>query len=225
MLENILAREDLGSLARANSRPLHSQSLNNKLISDAEATGWTVSKGGKASSRLTKPKAQSKLFEDRVWTLLYRMGMPRLSGEGGGFLLLQDGSESKVRNQLDVVAIDDELAIAIECKTSEKYVRRPQFQEELAKLAGFRDRFIRAVNSAAAWKNGSKRAAVMAFFLENVNLSDNDRERAKEANRRGPNGCPESRAGPPTSFNPASGVFQLPPRQGVPLSMLPQTET
>lgn len=182
MIENIFGRDDLGSLARANSRPFHSQSLNNKLISDAEAKGWAVSKGGKISSRLVKPKAQSKVFEDRVWTLLYRMGLPRLSGEGGGFLLLQDGSESKVRNQLDVVAIDDELAIAIECKTSEKYVRRPQFQEELAKLAGFRDRFIRAVNTNDAWKDGGKRTAVMVFFLENISLSDNDRERAKEAN-------------------------------------------
>jgi hypothetical protein len=63
-----------------------------------------------------------------------------------------------------------------------KYARRPQFQEELAKLAGFRDRFIRAVNANDAWKDGGKRTAVMVFFLENINLSENDRERAKEAN-------------------------------------------
>ena len=182
MLDNIFHRDDLGSLARANSKPFHSQSLNYKLVPDAVASGWLLAKSGKATSRLTKAKARSALFEHRVWTLLYRMGLPYLSGEGGGQLLLQEGTASKVKNQLDVVAIDDELAMAIECKTSEKFARRPQFQEELAKLSSFRERFIRAVNTSDAWKSAGKRAAVMAFFLENINLSDNDRERARDAN-------------------------------------------
>ena len=182
MLDNIFHRDDLGSLARANSKPFHSQSLNNRLVPDAVASGWLIAKSGKATSRLTKSKARSTLFEHRVWTLLYRMGLPYLSGEGGGQLLLQEGTASKVKNQLDVVAIDDELAMAIECKTSEKFARRPQFQEELAKISSFRERFIRAVNTSEARKTVGKRAAVMAFFLENVSLSDNDRERARDAN-------------------------------------------
>lgn len=182
MLENLFQRDDLGSLARANSKAYHSQSLNNKLVPEAVEAGWTVSKTGKVTSKLTKPKARPTLFEDRVWTLLYRMGLPYLSGQGGGILLLQEGADNKVRNQLDVVAIDDELALAIECKTSDKIAKRHQFQQELAKLGGFRDRFIRAVNTNEALKAAGKRTAVMAFFLENIIISDNDRERAREAN-------------------------------------------
>lgn len=182
MLDNIFPRDDLGSLARAQSKPFHSQSLNNKLVEDTLALGWTVVKSGKTTSRLTKPKVRATLFEHRVWTLLYRMGLPFLSGDGGGILLLQEGTETKVRNQLDVVALDDELAIAIECKTSEKFARRTQFQEELAKFAGFRERFIRTINANVDWNLSGKRTAVMAFFLENINLSDNDRERARDAN-------------------------------------------
>ncbi|MFZ2648747.1 MAG: DGQHR domain-containing protein [Burkholderiaceae bacterium] len=182
MLDNVFQRDALGSLARANSKPFHSQSLNNKLVPDVVATGWTVVKAGNWTSRLTKPKARSTLLEHRVWTMLYRMGLPYLSGDGGGSLLLQDPLNSRVKNQLDVVAIDDELAMAFECKAADKLTRRPLFQEELAKHASFRERFIRAVNSNETWKSGGKRIAVLAFFLENIILSENDRERAKEAN-------------------------------------------
>ena len=182
MLENIFARDELGSLARARAKPSLLKSVNNKLVDEELAKGWSVVRKGKTTSNLTKEKSRGTALEDRVWTLLHRMGLPFASGSGGGFLLLQEG-DKKVKNQLDVVGIDDELALAIECKTSEKYSKRPQFQDELAKLSGFRDRFIRSANlPSQPWHHGRKRMAVMAFFLENVNLSDNDRERAKTEN-------------------------------------------
>jgi DNA sulfur modification protein DndB len=181
LIENVLSREDLGSLARANARDHHVQSVNNKLVDEEIAKGWILLKKGKNTSRLSKPKNRPVLFEHRVWMLLYRMGLPYLSGPGGAFLHLQN-SEEKIKNQLDVVAVDEELALAFECKTSEKYARRQSFQEELAKLSSFRERFIRSVNSEDSWKSTQKRTPVLAFFLENISLSDNDRERAREAN-------------------------------------------
>lgn len=182
MIENVFPRESLASLARANAKDYHKQSVNNKLVDDEIAKGWTLQKRGKTTSALVKTKTRPVLFEHRVWTLLYRMGLPLLSGNGGATLLLNDGTDAKVKNQLDVVAIDEELALVIECKTSEKFAKRSQFQDELAKLASFKERFIRTVNSRVEWKNENKRIAVFAFFLENVNLSDNDIERAREAN-------------------------------------------
>jgi DNA sulfur modification protein DndB len=182
LLDNILARDELGALARARAKTQLFKSVNNKLVDDELLKGWIVAKKGKANSRLFKEKSRGTALEDRVWTLLYRMGLPFASGNSGGFLMLQEG-EKRVKNQLDVVAIDDELALAIECKTSEKYAKRPQFQDELAKLSGFRERFIRSVNQPGQpWHHGRKRMAVMAFFLENINLSDNDRERARAEN-------------------------------------------
>ena len=181
MLENIFSRDDLGSLARAMARDYHTLSVNSKLVDEYLEKGWTLARKGKASSRLTRPKTRPVLFEHRVWTMLHRMGLPYLSGDAGATLKLSEAN-GQVKNQLDVVAIDDELAMVFECKTSEKFSRRPQFQDELAKLAAFRERFTRSVNSDARWPADRKRTPVVGFFLENINLSDNDRQRSREAN-------------------------------------------
>ena len=179
MLENVFDREELVGHARARARVVHTKSVNNKLVDEEISKGWTVKRKGKTVSSLSKLKSRPSLLEDRVWTLLYRMGMQYLSGEGGAKLALEPYADKRVLNQLDVVGIDSEVAIAIECKSAERYGKRSQFQEELAKLAQFRERFIRAVNSNPTWKSEHKKTPILAFFLENIQLSDNDRERAK----------------------------------------------
>ena len=68
----------------------------------------------------------------------------------------------------------------IECKSSESFNRRPQFQAELAKLAEMKERAGRAVNEQ--WPAQHKRQLVQLFFLQNINISDTDRERAKLLN-------------------------------------------
>lgn len=103
-----------------------------------------------------------------------------LSGAGGGKLLLDLKKKDGPSNQLDVVGIDSELVLGIECKTLEKYAKRSQFQEELAKLSSFRERLGKAAN--AQWPGAHKRQTSLLFFTCNINLTENDRERAKQAN-------------------------------------------
>lgn len=104
-----------------------------------------------------------------------------LSGAGGGKLWLDGRDPSGPKTQLDVVGIEEELALAVECKSQERFLKRSQFQQELAKLAQVRERLARAVN-ADPFRHASRRQVVLLFFLSNVELSSNDRERAKEAN-------------------------------------------
>jgi DNA sulfur modification protein DndB len=180
MLSNILPIEEVITLARARSRTNQTKSVHPKLEGEALAEGWSILSHGKTSVRLERPKPLSCHFEDRVWSLLYKMQFEFLSNAGGGKLLLDPKKKEGAANQLDVVGIDAELILAIECKTSEKFSKRPQFQEELAKFSGFRERLSKAVN--AQWPIGHKRLTSLLFFTCNVNLSDNDRERAKQSN-------------------------------------------
>src|SRR5205085_111032 len=96
-------------------------------------------------------------------------------------LWLDPKNGSGPKSQLDTVGIEDELALAIECKSQERYSKRSQFQEELAKLAQIRERFGRAVNGSQ-FPSQQKRQVALLFFLSNVELTKNDRERAAEAN-------------------------------------------
>ena len=179
MLKNIFPLEDLTALARTRSRSYQTKSVHQKLVDEAEAEGWSILKRGKSSVRLQRPKPLSSHFEDRVWSLLFRMQFEYLSGAGGGQLLLDSRNESGPTNQLDVVGIDSELILGIECKTSEKYSKRPQFQDELAKFASFQDRLAKSVSTN--WPLPHKRQTTLLFFTCNINLTDNDRERAKQA--------------------------------------------
>lgn len=180
MLANILSIDELTTLARSRSRTYQTKSVHQKLVDEALAEGWEVLKTGKLSVRLKRPKPLSSHFEDRVWTLLFRMQFEFLSGGGGGMLLLDSKKPDGPANQLDVVGIDSELVLGIECKTSEKYAKRPQFQSELAKFSDFRERLAKSASSQ--WPSPHKRQTSLLFFTCNINLSDNDRERAKQAN-------------------------------------------
>jgi DNA sulfur modification protein DndB len=179
MLTNVQPIELLGSLARANARDYETKTVHPGVVEEHEALGWSISKKNSKSVRLVRKKTHGIHLEDRVWSLLYLMKFRYLSGVRGAQLKVNASLEGP-QSQIDVVAIDDEVAIAVECKSSEQICRRPQFQQELGKHALIRDRF-----TSVARKDidpAAKRLVVLVMFTSNIILSENDKLRAKEAN-------------------------------------------
>ena len=179
MLTNIFPIDELGSLARANARDYDTKTVALSALDEHVAAGWEPAKTNSKSIRLSRKKPHGTLLEDRVWTLLYRMKFAYLSGARGAQLKISVADTSP-ETQLDVVAIDSEVGIAIECKSSEQIARRPQFQQEMGKLALARDRFT--TSARRDFEPISRRLIVLAMFTSNILLSDNDKTRAKEAN-------------------------------------------
>src|SRR5947209_8747220 len=141
MLNNILSIEELAGLARARARDYETKTVNPALVDQLMADGWNLDKRNKKSVRLRKPKSHSTYVEDRVWILFYRMQFPLLSGKGGAELVLQPKDPESPKTQIDVTALDNEIAIGIECKSCASPTKRPQFQNDLAKHGLIRDRF------------------------------------------------------------------------------------
>ena len=179
MLTNVLPFEELGSLARANSRDYDTKTVAPSAVPELLELGWEPAKTNEKSVRLSRAKKHGALLEDRVWTLLYRMKFQYLSGKGGARLKINSEDESP-ESQLDIVALDDEVAISIECKSSEQTSRRPQFQHELGKHILTRERFTAAARKE--FNPPARRLVVLAMLTSNIVLSENDRLRAKEAN-------------------------------------------
>ena len=180
MLDNIEPVENLQSFARAAARLFESRSVNSKLVDEFVAQGWEIAKNNASTTRLVRKKTHGKSLEDRVWTLLYRMQFPYLSGEGGGCLTINPKDPTSPKTNIDVVGIDTELAVAIECKSSEKPAKRPTFMEEVGKHALIREPFSNALRRD--FPSEAKRQTVLAMFLSKILLSENDRTRTKEAN-------------------------------------------
>lgn len=180
MLNNIDIIENLRGLARAKGRDYETKTVHHLLVEEYLSKGWEIDKKNKKSVRLKRKKSHNVHLEDRVWSLLYRMAFTHLSREGGGILQVNPNEADNPKTQIDVVGIDNEIALAIECKSAETYRKRPQFQEELGKHSLIRGRFANSINTQ--FQGTSKRQIVLAMFLSNISLSENDRARAKEAN-------------------------------------------
>lgn len=177
MLDNVKPRQELLGLARLKSRSYIMKSVHPLVVPEEVTNGWQEKKRNKKTVVVVKPKPHGELLEDRLWVLLYRMGMPYLSDKGGQFITLTKEPESP-KNQIDVLAIDDEVAVAFECKSQLKLDKRPKFQEELAKFRSHQPRIAHEVNQQ--FGAAKKLQVVLAMMLYNVILTDEDKKRAAE---------------------------------------------
>ena len=83
ILKNVFPVDDLRSLARRKSNASEFKSVPNALVQAPTDEGWHVYRKGASTTRLVREKARSVLLEDRVWSLLYKLGFTHLSGDGG----------------------------------------------------------------------------------------------------------------------------------------------
>src|SRR5258706_6550612 len=179
MLSNIFHRDELRGLANRRAKADDFKTVRQPLVAEELAKGWTVAQVNASTSRLSKPKSHDKVLEDRVWTLMYRMGFSDLSGAGGAFQLLNANDPKGPDNQIDVVAIDSEVAFAVECKSSENPKKFADFSTVRAKHVALKDKFSRSV--AAQIPADHKRVSRFAIWTSKIIMSENDRIRANTA--------------------------------------------
>jgi DNA sulfur modification protein DndB len=177
MIENLFARSELKSFARQQGLGELRKSVRSKDVEEAVAEGWEVLKKNARTVSLRRPKKRSALLESRVWTLLYRMGFAHMSGKGGAFVRI--GSDAGApKSQLDVVAIDGEVALCVECKSFESPKKEPKIQEKLGRLESLRRPFGTAIGKVSP---EGKRHVGSVMFTWDVILSESDLARAEEA--------------------------------------------
>jgi DNA sulfur modification protein DndB len=180
MLSNVLPVEDLRSLARRKNNSSEFKSVPTGSAAGLIENGWQSHREGAATVRLIRPKTRRVLLEDRVWSLLYKLGFKHLSGEGGAQLMLDPKKDDGAYNQIDVVGMDPEVALGIECKSAEQPRKYPEFQKDLAKHAMMRQRFAHAVSTQ--FPAAHKRVCMIVMFTWDLILTDNDVQRAKNEN-------------------------------------------
>ena len=176
MLENVELAESLRAHALRAAQSNTFESIKPQLIDEYVANGWTVQRRNKGSVRVSRQKPLSASFEDRVWTLLYRMGFPILSGKGGA-LLRRAPQKDKITEQLDVVAADDDVGLYVECKSSQNVRKTSQFAELSGQLKSYRSDFLNSLKEL--WPTEARRKAVPIIWLWNIQSSENDQARAE----------------------------------------------
>lgn len=180
MIDNLLHREELTAFARRQARPEIYKRVQKDEITQAESEGWQLKRKSRKSAQVVRPRPKPGAFEARVWTLMYRLGFDYLSGDGGAHLDVTPSDPETPQTQLDIVAVDAEVAVHIECKTFESPRKDPSFSQKLAKHALARRRFSQSISKVVPQEQ--KRHVGSIFFTWDVVLTPNDAKRAKEEN-------------------------------------------
>ena len=131
----------LGKLYRAKRNEYYLKSVNHSLVEEMVKEGWEeYTTSLKTKTKLRKLKSHDKQFEDDIWCQLYELGYRCLNFDEN--FVLPFGGNTADKKQIDVVAVDDDTILLIECKSSKKPTKAPSFKTEFEglpqRLNGFR---------------------------------------------------------------------------------------
>ena len=128
---------------KSRSKEYHERSETHNLVEKYENEGWEVYDVLKTKTKLRKNKTVAQKLEDDVWCQMYSLGFDQLNWDET--LELPFGKETHEKKQIDVLAIKDDIALIIECKSAEKprkYHAKDEFELLGLRLDGFRKAII-----------------------------------------------------------------------------------
>lgn len=117
----------LGKLYYSKKKEYIEQNVEHNEIEDYLSSGWVKEQELKTKWKIRKNKSHSKLFEDRVWCQFYELGYRILNRDET--LKLPFGENSNDKMQIDVLAISQETAFIIECKSAEKSKKATSYKD------------------------------------------------------------------------------------------------
>lgn len=144
----------LGKLYKAKKKESYVISVDHNLVDGYEKDGWKVITRLKTKTKISKLKSHSKKFEDDIWCQFYDLGFRTLNIDEN--LELPFSSDPKDKKQIDILAISNETAIIIECKSADKLKKAPSYKDEFdllsLRLDGFTKSLKQLINASIKTK-------------------------------------------------------------------------
>jgi DNA sulfur modification protein DndB len=156
----------LGKLFVAKSAKYQSRSVDHSLVEELLDEGWEeYGSPLKTKSRLRKLKNHNVQFEDDVWCQLYRLGYRMLNVDETFKLPFGPGPSEK--KQIDVIAVNDDSILLVECKSSDLPAKPPSFKTEFEALRLRLDGYKKALDQTF----GPGRRIKYIFATRNLRIS------------------------------------------------------
>lgn len=171
--EKLVSDKDLISVKRKRSQTYVFEKFEPELQAKRENEGWEVDKVLKNQIRMKRPKPTDEQFEDEVWLLFAALGFTYLNKDR--HLEIPYGTPDTCTNkQIDVLAIDDETILIVECKCA-RTGRKGNFKDEIEALYGIRQGLSKTLSNTF-----SDRKLKCIFATKNYDVSDADKKRMSE---------------------------------------------
>lgn len=165
--------KEIKSDLRIRSNAFLYKTVDRRLLSDYEGTDWVQHKENKKTVVLKKPKTHFAMFEDKLWTILAKMGFTTLSKPDLKLPYVDD--EAIPGKQIDVFAADSETIIVVECKSAET-MKKQHFSKELNEY----EKVISGGNKTLKKEFSKEHKIKYIFATNNILLGENDRKRLNE---------------------------------------------
>ena len=145
-------------------------------LPEYEQKGWSESYRYKnnLTVKVFKLKPHDMIFEGRVWVILADMGFTFLNE--GRLFRLPYSEDYNLTQQVDIVAIDDETILIVECKAAKTTNKTSSFKEAIDAIGGQRELIINTLRKVFP---NSKQKIKFIFATEKYILGKPDLDRLK----------------------------------------------
>lgn len=167
----LVSGDELNEVAKKRSKELLEITVTNDQVAAYVAKGWTIKKQLKTKATLTKGKPVGSAFEDELWTVLYKMGF-KVMNANSDFAVAYDEDYPTLSKQIDIVAIDDETCLFVECKEATVDGTRGSFYSDIIEIDGQKEKYYREI-----CKKYPGRKYKYIFAVKNYIVGDQDKAR------------------------------------------------
>lgn len=170
---SFISGEDLKTEAKERKELYEYKRVTKAEKDNALVAPWEIYKDYKnGSALLRKPKRTGDAFEDEIWSLFYKMGFTTMNK--GRKFVIQYGDSISESKQIDVLAMDEETCILVECKSSGSENSSNSWKTELEAINGYKNKLFNEVK-----KRFRGRKFKYVFATKNFVLSKDDETRLK----------------------------------------------
>jgi len=148
------------------------ESINHESVERYISNGWEIDKKFKTKTRVKKIKPFDVAFEDEVWTMVANLGFNHVNKNRNFKIPYSD--DFTLTQQVDVVAIDKETILIIECKSTEGEKKKGNFKESIEAIGGKKEGILKALRKIFP---ETKHKVKFIFATKNYVLNDQDKTR------------------------------------------------
>lgn len=172
LANSLVTGKELKSLATHRRKSINSESISKLDLASYMADGWKTLKELKTRTKVYKDKSPDAHFEDTIWCLMLDLGFHSLNRDRN--LRIPYEKQGNLTQQIDVLAIDDESILVIECKSSTGVRRTSSFKNDIEAIGGRKE----GINATLRKEFPNKKYKISYIFAtKNYNLTEQDKDR------------------------------------------------
>lgn len=172
----LLSTGEIKKVKRLRKSEYRYESIPHELFDKYQSLGWEEKKRYKSVIHVQKEKEADVKFEDFVWTLLANMGFNYLNKDRHFYIPYSD--DLSLSQQIDVIGIDDETILIIECKGAKSRGTRGNFKKDIEAIGGRRAGIYNNIRKLFPDENRYK--VKFIFATKNYIINQNDIKRLEE---------------------------------------------